>query len=247
MNRKRTVKLKESDLKKMINESIKKILKEDNSMGMGVDEFKKGLYNDFYETLLNLYEETINEFCSDDDTAGYEEVFMDSAEEMATLTAKEFTENAITLLNSKNWNVPQSNFRPLNFVMGEQGIHNFQELLAQPNPVELFTDWFWSAYGTWGVKYNFQEFLSDEWYEITREDMNESRVIKENYNPVQTGIMDFHSDMNALRSDLDEIIDGLYDRNVRERLRMIDKKLAQIGAEFAKIEPTLGFLGKQNR
>jgi hypothetical protein len=71
-------------------------------------------------------------------------------------------------------------------------------------------------------------------------------VLKENYNPVQEGIMNFHSDMNALRSDIDEIIEGIYDRNARERLRMMDKKLAQIGAEFAKIESTLEFLGNQN-
>ena len=71
-------------------------------------------------------------------------------------------------------------------------------------------------------------------------------VLKENYNPVQESIMNFHSDMNALRSDIDEIIEGIYDRNAREHLRMMDKKLAQIGAEFAKIESTLGFLGNQN-
>ena len=33
--------------------------------------------------------------------------------------------------------------------------------------------------------------------------------MKENYNPVQEGIMSFHSDMNALRSDIDEIIEGI--------------------------------------
>ena len=49
-----------------------------------------------------------------------------------------------------------------------------------------------------------------------------------------------------LSSDIDEIIEGLYDTNTRERLRLMDKKLAQIGAEFAKIEQTLKFLGNQN-
>ena len=70
--------------------------------------------------------------------------------------------------------------------------------------------------------------------------------VNESYNPVHEGIMNFHSDMNALRSDIDEIIEGLYDTNARERLRLMDKKLAQIGAEFAKIESTLNFLGNQN-
>lgn len=53
--------------------------------------------------------------------------------------------------------------------------------------------------------------------------------------------------MNALRSDIDEILESLpYDEARTMRLRTIDKKIAQIGAEFAKIESTLEFLGNQN-
>jgi hypothetical protein len=50
-----------------------------------------------------------------------------------------------------------------------------------------------------------------------------------------------------IHSDIDEILESLpYDKARTMRLKAIDKKLAQIGAEFAKIESTLGFLGNQN-
>ena len=44
--------------------------------------------------------------------------------------------------------------------MEEQGIHNFQELLAKPNAVEIYTGWYWQCFGTRSVRYNFGEYIN---------------------------------------------------------------------------------------
>ena len=97
---------------------------------------------------------------------------MDTAEEMAELTAEELTNDSLKVLNSNDWDVPKNNFRPLEFVMGKQGIHNFQELLATPNPVDIYVEWFWDAFGTFGIEYNFQEMLGNELYDLERQEEN---------------------------------------------------------------------------
>ena len=164
--KKNVVKLNENTLRKIIAESVKKVLKE----SMQVDAFKEQLLKEFHETLLNIYKNVVNDFCKGEKYGP--EYFMDTAEEMAELTAEELTNDSLKVLNSNDWDVPKNNFRPLEFVMGKQGIHNFQELLATPNPVDIYVEWFWDAFGTFGIEYNFQEMLGNELYDLERQEEN---------------------------------------------------------------------------
>lgn len=200
MAKKNTIKLTESDLKRVISESVKKIVSEVKFGGESLHGNNAADWN----AIANLRDDR------------YE-------------NPKDFGVSYETEDDYENW----SKFREKNRKNADR---------ARSHAFDINTD-----YGRASSK----EFFGDS-FDNHVEGMKKYKRIKNNlamnesYNPVSEGIMNFHSDMNALRSDIDEIIEGIYDRNARERLRMMDKKLAQIGAEFAKIESTLGFLGNQN-
>lgn len=139
----------------------KKIVKE----SMDKQSFKDGLINAFRSQLQELFNEVIEKANA--------QPYDWYAEEYANILAEDWAKSAVQLLNSSDWHYPQNNFRPLDFVMNEQGIHNFQELLDKENPVEIFTDWFWECYGTYNVKYNFSNGLDDLMYEDEEENGNQ--------------------------------------------------------------------------
>ena len=121
---------------------------------MTPQDFHFQLEQAFYGDLRELFMEVIKNF-------GYTEGFLsDYAEEYAADLAYQWADKSIELLEGSNWDFPQHNLRPLDYVMGEQGIHNFQELLAKPNAVEIYTSWYWECFGTYSVKYNFGEYIS---------------------------------------------------------------------------------------
>ena len=196
MDRKNTIRLTESELKNIITESVKNILKENNlSDTMSARQFGEMLKTGKYDTYI----------------------------------------------------------KKCDYEWANQMIDMFTDPYKAAIPIASRASWLFSLYdGDIEFQKQMLDFINyvfergNEKFAKQKGSLGENRVIKENYNPVHEGIMNFHSDMNALRSDIDEIIDGLYDTNARERLRLMDKKLAQIGAEFAKIESTLNFLGNQN-
>ena len=169
---KHTVKLNENELKELIRETVNELSPETLNKGkrmikesMDKQSFEDGLANAFRSQLQDLFNEVIEE----DDAQSYDWY----AEEYANMLAESWAKSAVQLLNGSDWHYPQNNFRPLDFVMNEQGIHNFQELLDTENPVEIFTDWFWECHGTYDVKYNFSNGLSELMYEDQGEDTDE--------------------------------------------------------------------------
>ena len=199
MNRKNTIRLTESELKKVITESVKNILKE----------------NDIENRVTSL--------------KNMSKTYM--GDEMGNKTKLD-----------KTWNRGMGRQSFIE-ILPEEGVILYNTLLTNKRDIERIKQVF-PEYKVVPVDKPYHSLSSLKTHR--QNTLGENRVIKENYNPVHEGIMNFHSDMNALRSDIDEIIEGLYDTNARERLRLMDKKLAQIGAEFAKIESTLNFLGNQN-
>lgn len=68
---------------------------------------------------------------------------------------------------------------------------------------------------------------------------------KSNYNPIQAAVESFSADMNALRNNIDDILNTLpYDKILTMRLRSIDKKLADIDSEFSKMCPSIQIMHK---
>ena len=146
--KKSTIKISESQLKQIVVESVRRILKEaELDKSMSPEQFKEEVRKKFYEDLVGIFTEEVNKFCRGEEGAdSYKDFFFDMVEDYATYQSQRWANSAIKLLQGKDWSFPKSNFRPLDFVMGEQGIHNFQELLAQSNPAELCVDWFWNIW-----------------------------------------------------------------------------------------------------
>lgn len=200
MNRKNTIRLTESDLKKVISESVKRVLKE----------------NDIENRISSL--------------KNMSKTYMGN--EMGDKTKLD-----------KTWNRGMGRQSFIE-ILPDEGVILYNTLLTNKRDIERIKQVF-PEYEVVPVDKPYHSLSSLKTHR--QNTLGENRVIKENYNPVSEGIMNFHSDMNALRSDIDEILESLpYDEARTMRLRTIDKKLAQIGAEFAKIESTLEFLGNQN-
>lgn len=200
MNRKNTIRLTESDLKKVISESVKRVLKE----------------NDIENRISSL--------------KNMSKTYM--GDEMGNKTKLD-----------KTWNRGMGRQSFIE-ILPDEGVILYNTLLTNKRDIERIKQVF-PEYEVVPVDKPYHSLSSLKTHR--QNTLGENRVIKENYNPVSEGIMNFHSDMNALRSDIDEILGSLpYDEARTMRLRTIDKKLAQIGAEFAKIESTLEFLGNQN-
>lgn len=139
------IRLSESKLKKIIAESVRRILKE-GSGSMTPESFRGELKRYFYNTLVNLFTSIVIE------DFGYKiSPFEDYIADYAEDASYSMVEDAIKLLRSNNW----YNFPSLDHYMREHGITNFQELLAHDNAVEIFTDWFWNCPGTDNIKYDF--------------------------------------------------------------------------------------------
>lgn len=167
--KKNIIKLNENTLRHIVAESVKKVLKEYNSQ-ITPELFKEQLMEDFESTLLSLYEDVLNKNFKKEKEV-YEDYMYEIAEEMAHIVAESLTNDSMRVLNSNNWDVPKNNFRPLGFVMNrEHNVHNFQELLSKPNPVDIYTNWFWGAFGTFAVKYKFSEVIGDLLYDLEEEE-----------------------------------------------------------------------------
>lgn len=150
----KSMKIDESKLRAIIAESIKRVLKEDVGGAMTPQEFHAQLEQAFYRDLRDIFMEVIKNF-------GYDEEFLsDEAADYAAELAYQWADKSIELLEGSNWDFPQHNLRSLDYVMEEQGIHNFQELLAKPNAVEIYTGWYWQCFGTRSVSYNFGEYIN---------------------------------------------------------------------------------------
>lgn len=174
--KKQSFKINKSTLHNLIKESIETNL---NSL----DNLKTQLKNDFYNDLINLFNEVIKNH-------GYDEgMCEDYCEEYAYWQAGELANDCIKVINSDNWDVPSSNFRPFGFVMEhDHGIRTKEELLAHEDAPKIINDWFWDCFGSYGIKYNFATAL-DEWmdeYERESQDeeipeeepLNESKLTK---------------------------------------------------------------------
>lgn len=157
--RRAPIRLSESKLKKIIAESVSRILNEESG-SMTPESFRGELERYFYNTLVNLFTSEVKN-CGYDPSS-FDDYIADYAEDAAYSIA----EGAINLLQGNNWDYPSYNLRPLDYVMSEQGITNFQELLARDNAVEIFASWFWECFGTYNLKYNFmsdfQAYLDEE-------------------------------------------------------------------------------------
>jgi len=170
--KKQVIKINESQLREMIKESVKRVLCE----SLDPQTFEEGLFNNFRETLTSLCQEVVENYS--DENYGLD-FFDDYVEEFANTEARELTNDSIKVLNSNNWDIPKNNFRPLDFVMGEQGIHNFQELLNTDDPVGIYTDWFWDSFGTYGIKYNFGNLLNDIIDNLEQDGTDEETILSE--------------------------------------------------------------------
>lgn len=153
------IRLSESKLKKIIAESVRRILKE-GSGSMTPESFRGELERYFYNTLVKLFTSEVKNYGYN--SSSFDDYIADYAEN----AAYSIVEDAINLLQGNNWDYPSYNLRPLDYVMREQGITNFQELLARDNAVEIFASWFWECFGTYNLKYNFmtdfQAYLEEE-------------------------------------------------------------------------------------
>lgn len=136
-------------------------------------------FDDVYESILNIYKEVIEDF-------GYEhrEDFYDLAEERATFSAIETLDSMRRYVHMKNtrmegnfcniredWNITRD------FVESEvKPWGDFDNIIASiddetisEKDLEKFQtwalDWFFTAFGTWGLSYNFGEVLSERIYE----------------------------------------------------------------------------------
>ena len=159
---KQKIRINESTLRKIVAESVRRILKESYSP----QQFKEELRDKFYNDLLEICMETAENYYGE---KGY--YYEDICEDYASESAEKFSNDAIKLLNSNDWDVPYSNFRPFGYVMdSEYNVHNIQEFLSLPNPVEVFVNWFWDAFGTYGFKYNFGGYLSEYYDDEDEED-----------------------------------------------------------------------------
>ena len=141
-NRRRApIRLSESKLKKIIAESVSRVLKEESG-SMTPESFRDELEKEFYDVLKDTYCSRIAQW------GYYPPKHMDYVTEYAEDIADELTEEAIKLLQHGDWFYPPHSSRSLGTVMKERGINNFQELLENDNAVEIFTDWYWNYYGT---------------------------------------------------------------------------------------------------
>lgn len=142
---KKVVRLNENELKHMIMESVKRVLKESVSSDFEY-EFYSRLYNIAEETCYNIakrYAEKYRNFKGALDIFG-ECKISDIAQEYTEY----WTPEVMGRLHTNKWEYP------------EKGIHNVEELLEQENPVEILVEWFLSNYHSLGtVKHKFTKWL----------------------------------------------------------------------------------------
>lgn len=135
-------------------------------------------FDDVYDSILNIYKGVIEDF-------GYEhrEDFYDLAEERATFSAIETLDSMRRYVHKKNthmdgnfcdirddWNHPgfvESEVKPWGDF--DAVIASIDDETISDKDLEKFQawalDWFFTAFGTYGLSYNFGEVLSERIYE----------------------------------------------------------------------------------
>lgn len=162
MKKKQTIKLNESQLKNIVKETIKMVLKEQYSD----NTFKDGLKERFEEKFKNLFLSEANDLKHE-----FGWVDNDFCEEYAYDAAERTAEDCLTLINSNNWNYPQNNFLPFGFVMKhDYNINTKEDLLKREDAVDIVFDWFFDCFGTYNLCYNFTNDYSEHMVELNGED-----------------------------------------------------------------------------
>lgn len=162
MTKKQTVKLNERQLKNIVKESIKMVLKEQYSD----NTLKDGLKKRFEENLKDLFISEANDL--EDEFGWVDEEF---CEVYADSVAESITEDCLALINRNNWDYPRNNFRPFGFVMEhDYNIKTKEDLLKREDAVDIVVDWFFDCFGTYGLCYNFSNDYCEHMHDLNSED-----------------------------------------------------------------------------
>lgn len=162
MKKKQTIKLNESQLKNIVKETIKMVLKEQYSDNSLKDELKKRFEEKFKDLFISEAYDWKDEFGFVDE---------DYCEEYAYYLAEKIAEDCLTLINSNDWDYPQNNFRPFGFVMKhDYNINSKEDLLKREDAVDIVVDWFFDCFGTYDLRYNFTNDYCERMTELNRED-----------------------------------------------------------------------------
>ena len=139
-------------------------------------------YDNVYETFLNLFKEVVEDYGYDYDY--YEEEVSWYADNSATETLesmKQYVHQKSTRMDGNFANIREDWDDIPNFVESEVKpwgkfddiVKSIDDGTISDEDLQKFQtwalDWFFTAFGTFGLKYNFGEFISDREYDRRRE------------------------------------------------------------------------------